>query len=255
MQDPKPVIFDEMTHAEVSALIERGMTMAIMPTGATEQHGLHLPLLVDYFLAHRIALGVSTNTGIPVFPPLPFGHSGNHSGFPATLSLRPETFQQVAEEICEWAYDTGFRKLLFLSGNLPNVPPLQSAIVNVLRRTPDMQIRAMNWWDITPELQAMFYGDESYGRCHGNIVETAIMRYFRDDLVKMDKSYAHPGKGVRLFFHYMHKDVSRDGHQGDPTGATPELGERIYRMAVDGLSEQVKRALVETKPDLYADGA
>jgi creatinine amidohydrolase len=244
----KPVIFDELSHPQVKHLIESGMNMAILPVGAVEQHSLHLPLNVDYLIAREIALRVSAATGVPMLPALPFGHSSNHTGFSGTLSLKPETFQKVIEELCDWIYSTGFRKLLFLNGNLPNQFPLASAITNTIVKYPDFRLRAMNWWDITPELRAWFSADESFGRCHGNIAETALMLHLRKDLVDMSQTYAMEGKGVRPFFHYPHAAVSRDGHQGDPTKATPELGEKMMRVAVDSLAQQVKAALTEEPP-------
>ena len=246
----QPIVYDELSWFAAKALVEGGMDMVIMPTGATEQHGPHLPLNVDYLVAYRIALGVSERTGIPVLPPLPVGHSGGHAGIPGTLSLRPETFQKVVEEIAEGVYATGFRRLLFLNGHLPNTGPLEGAMVNLRVLHPDFKLRSLSWWDITPEIQERFYGDESYGVPHGNIVETSIMRYFRDDLVDMAQAKKVGGKGEKLFFYYLLRQVSLSGHCGDPSGATVELGEQLYRMAVDGLVPQIEKALSEEPPEL-----
>lgn len=246
----KPLLLDELSHPQVNALIAGGMNMAMLPVGAVEQHSLHLPLNVDYFLAQQIAGGVSAATGVPVLPALPYGHSANHTGFPGTFSLRPETFQKVIEELCDWSYGMGLRKLLFVNGNLPNQFPLQCAIANVMLKHPDFRLRAMNWWDINAELRNWFGTDESFGRCHGNVAETALMLHLRPDLVDMAKTYPMPGKGKRLFFHYPHAAVSRDGHQGDPTSATAEMGAQMFRLAVAGLAEQVRAALAETAPAL-----
>jgi creatinine amidohydrolase len=86
--------------------------------------------------------------------------------------------------------------VLFLNGNLPNQFPLQCAIANVGTRYADMRLRALNWWDINPEVRAWFATDESFGRCHVNVAETALMLHLRPDLVDMSKTYAMPGKGV-----------------------------------------------------------
>ena len=99
-----------------------------------------------------------------------------------------------------------------------------------------------------PELQEHFYIDESYGVPHGNIVETSIMRYFRDDLVDMKKAKKVAGKGKRLFFYYLLRQVSPAGYCGDPSGSTVEYGEKLYRMAVDGLVPRVRKALTEEPP-------
>jgi creatinine amidohydrolase len=121
------------------------MDMVILPVGAVEQHSLHLPLNVDYLLPDQIARAVSAETGVPVMPPIPYGHSSNHAGFPGTFSLRPETLQLVVEELCGWVYDCGFRKVLFLNGNLPNQFPLQCAVINLITKHPDFRLRTLNW--------------------------------------------------------------------------------------------------------------
>ena len=59
----KPIVYDELSWVAARDLVEGGMDMAIMPTGATEQHGPHLPMNVDYLVAYRIALGVSGAQG------------------------------------------------------------------------------------------------------------------------------------------------------------------------------------------------
>lgn len=246
----KPFLFDELSHPQVKALIDGGMRMAMLPVGAVEQHSLHLPLNVDYLVATEITRAVSAETGVPVLPALPYGHSSNHTGFPGTFSLRPETFQKVIEELADWSYGMGLRKLVFVNGNLPNQFPLQCAIINVTTKYSDFRLRNINWWDINAELQNWFRTDESFGRCHGNVAETALMLHLRPDLVDMTKTYAMPGRGQRLFFHYPHGAVSTDGHQGDPTKATPELGARMFRLAVTSLAEQIRAALKEEPPAL-----
>lgn len=245
---PRPIIYDELTSPEIKRLVDSGMDMAIMPTGATEQHGPHLPLSVDYLCAFRIALGVSAETGIPVFPAMPYGHSSGHRGFPGTLSLRPETFQAVVEDVAEWAHASGFRRLLFLNGHLLNEAALANAMANLRGRFENFKLAVITWWDITPELQKRFHGDEHYGMGHGNVVETSLMRYFRDDLVHME--HARPGHGQRekLFFYYLIRQLSSAGYMGDPSRATPELGEELYKMAVNGLIPRILAALKEEPP-------
>lgn len=244
----KPVKFDELNTFTLQALIDGGMRTAILPTGATEQHGSHLPLCLDYVCAERIALGVSEKTGVPVFPALPFGHSGAHVGFPGNLSLRPETFQRVIEELAQWSYDMGFRQLIFLNGHLPNLFPLQCAVTNLMVANSDFQLKALNWWDISPELQKHMFGDNSFGFPHGNLAETALMRYLRDDIVDMSKATPIAGQNKKLFWSYLMRGISRTGHLGDPRPATAEFGGRLYQLAVDGLSEQLIAARSETAP-------
>ena len=246
----KPVLLDELSHDAIRRLTEGGMDMVMLPIGAVEQHSLHLPLNVDYLLAQAIARGVSALTGVPVLPAVPYGHSSNHRGFHGTYSLRPETFQRIIEELCDWMHADGFRKVLFVNGNLPNQFPIQCAIANLGSRHPDMRLRSVNWWDINPDLRNWFSTDESFGRCHANVAETSLMLHLRPDLVDMSKTYAMPGKGVRPFWHYPHAMVSRDGHQGDPSKATAERGKAMFDLAVESLADQVRKARNEGAPDL-----
>ena len=246
--NPKPLLLDELNHPQVKGLIARGMDMVMLPVGAVEQHSLHMPLNVDWLLAQEIARGVSALTQVPVLPAIPYGHSSNHRGFPGTYSLKPETFQKVIEEMLDWMHAEGFRRVLFVNGNLPNQFPLASAIANAGARYSDLRMRAMSWWDINPELKAWFATDESFGRCHANVAETSLMLHLRPDLVDMSKTYRMAGQGLKPFFHYPHALVSRDGHQGDPSSATPEAGKRYFELAVNSLAEQVRAALVENPP-------
>jgi creatinine amidohydrolase/Fe(II)-dependent formamide hydrolase-like protein len=74
------------------------------------------------------------------------------------------------------------------------------------------------------------------------------MRYLRDDLVDMSKATSVPGQGKKLFFSYLLRNITRTGHLGDPSASTVELGEKLYRMAVDGLASQLKSARTEVPP-------
>lgn len=246
----QPVLLEECSYDEVTRLVKGGMDMVILPTGAVEQHSLHMSINVDAVVADEIARAVSARTGVPMLPTLPYGHSSNHRGFPGTFSIKPETYMKVMEDLADWVWASGFRRLVFLNANLPNQYPLQCAIANIFMKYPEMYLRSLNWWEATPEIRAAVTADESFGRIHANSAETSIMMYLRPHLVDLSKTYMMPGRGQRLFFHYPHICVSHTGHQGDPRRATPEEGKRIIDMVVNAVSEQIKAGLKETFPDL-----
>jgi creatinine amidohydrolase len=77
------------------------MDMVIVPVGACEQHGPHLPLAVDTIDRYEIAKRVSAKTGVPVIPPMMYGCSQSHGKFPGTLSIRPETMIRMLSEPAE----------------------------------------------------------------------------------------------------------------------------------------------------------
>ena len=128
----KPVLWQNLTWEDVAALRDQGITMAILPVGATEQHGPHLPLGVDTLSAEAVAHGASALTGIPVLPSLAYGCSLGHSPkWPGTISLRPETLSKLVLEIAEWLNSAGFDRLLLLNGHVTNWAPLRCGLENI----------------------------------------------------------------------------------------------------------------------------
>ena len=121
-------------------------------------------------------------------------------------------------------------------------------MANLRARHEDLKVAVITWWDITPEIQAQFHGDENCGMGHGNVVETSMIRHFRDDLVHMDKARPFKGRREKYFFYYLIRQLSDVGYMGDPSRATREMGDEIYRKAVDGLVRQVEMARQEEPP-------
>lgn len=241
-----------MTFRQLDELVKSGRDMVILPVGAVEQHSLHMPLCVDYVIADEIGRAVSAQTGIAMLPTLPYGSSANHRGFAGTFSLKPQTLQLILEELTDWIYETGFRRLVFLNGNLPNQYPMHCAVPNIGQRYPDLLVRVLNWWEVNSEVREWAVADESYGRIHAAQAETSIFMHLRPDLVNLSKAYPLPGKGKRLFFHYPHICVSETGHQGDPTKANAEEGKRMFDKVIASLSAMLSAAEKETAP--YTNG-
>ena len=117
-----------MTSDEIRDTVAPGMDLALFPVGAAEQHGPHLATSTDTMSPQEIVWRVSDATGAVVLPALPYGLSLCHTThWPGTLSLHPPTMSQVIVEIGRWVVASGFKRLIFLSGNGPNAPPLENA--------------------------------------------------------------------------------------------------------------------------------
>jgi creatinine amidohydrolase len=108
------ILWDDLSWKDIQKLTQ-GMKMVIIPIGACEQHGPHLPLSVDTIDCYEVAKRVSAKTRVPVIPPLTYGCSQSHGNFPGTLSLRPETMIRMICDIVEWLYRSGIRKILLLN--------------------------------------------------------------------------------------------------------------------------------------------
>ena len=99
-KDRKPVKWEELSWEQIAKIRDDGIDMVMLPVGATEQHGLHLPTGVDTLSAVAIAEGVSAVTRIPMLPAMAYGCSLGHSKkWPGTLPLRPETLSKIISEL------------------------------------------------------------------------------------------------------------------------------------------------------------
>jgi creatinine amidohydrolase len=116
----------------------------IFIVGACEQHG-YLSLLTDIKIPLALADAASTQTGVPIAPPLNFGISPYFARYPGTLSLRTQTFIAVIEDLVRWVHAQGFRRLLFLNGHGGNDPATEvlSELVNEL---PGLKVDWYSWW-------------------------------------------------------------------------------------------------------------
>jgi creatinine amidohydrolase len=245
----KPILWEELSWKDVDKLTKT-TKMAIIPTAACEQHGPHLPLSVDAIDCYEVAKRVSAETGVPVVPPLIYGCSQSHGGFPGTLSLRPETMTRIICEISEWLHKSGIRKILILNGHMWNWGPIYSARENLRYDFSDLQVRVLNWWETTPQTMSKLVEDcpvfPSY--IHANIAETACVLAARPDLVDMKEAVDE--NDYETFFEYKMDQYTESGVVGrGATKATAELGENLFRMVVNELVPMVKKALKENAPN------
>jgi creatinine amidohydrolase len=242
-----PILWSELTWEQISALRDRGIKMAILPVGATEQHGLHLPVGVDTLSAIAVAHGVSAQTGIPVLPALPYGCSLGHSKkWAGTISLRPETLSALILEIAEWVYSAGFERLLLLNGHVTNWAPLRCGLENVRHHYPHLRIALRSLWEISPTIHQFYHHDAV--NFHANCAETSVMLALRPDLVQIDRAVDEPDRSAGCFFAYTVNHESVHGGVGAPSKADAEFGNRILEACITELSAQLQRAIVEGTP-------
>ena len=243
----QPVLWEELTWEQITALRDDGMNMVILPVGATEQHGLHLPVGVDTFSAIAVAHGVSAKTGIPVLPALPYGCSLGHSKkWAGTLSLRPETLAKLVLEIAEWVYSAGFNRLLLLNGHVTNWAPLRCGLENARHTYPDLRVALRSIWEIAPSIHHFYHQDAA--NFHANCAETSVMLALRPDLVQIDRAVDEPDRSAGCFFAYTVNQESVYGAVGTPSKADLSFGKQILETCIAELSEQLKRALAEGTP-------
>ena len=113
----------EMTSPEFREAAKT-IQIALVPVGATEQHGPNLALATDYVVAHRLAQAIARrlHPSAVVVPPFPFGFSHHHTGFAGTITIGPETFAAVCMDVARSLKRDGIRHLLFVNGHQGNMP-------------------------------------------------------------------------------------------------------------------------------------
>ncbi|MDD7927340.1 mycofactocin biosynthesis peptidyl-dipeptidase MftE [Actinomycetospora chibensis] len=201
----------------------------LVPVGATEQHGPHLPLGTDT----AIAAAVAARSGLPVAPALPYGASGEHETFPGTVSIGTEILAAVIVELgrsaCRFA-----RRLVLVNGHGGNVGALRAAVA-LLRS----EGRDVAWFPCgVPGADA-----------HAGHHETGVMLALAPDTVRPD--LAAPGNTAPLrelmpaISAGSVRDVSPSGVLGDPTGATAGEGAETVSVIVAALVTAVERWAVD----------
>ncbi|MDR1824458.1 MAG: creatininase family protein [Bifidobacteriaceae bacterium] len=242
----QPIQWDELPWPAVPALMA-ATHAALIPVGATEQHGPHLPLNVDSVITREIALAVSATTGIPVVPTVEYGVSGSHGDFPGTLTLQPETMIMVMADLTESLYRSGVRQYIFLNGHIWNNASLDVTAEKLRSRHDDVRVRSIGYVTMYPGAEVD--GHVRYGRAlmHANYFETSVMLYLRPDLVDMTRAVSQPD--TDSFWDYRMDQVSGSGVWGnDVAEANAAHGQAEFARCVTTTARALAAAIREPQP-------
>ena len=238
---PPTVFLGEMTNPEVEAFLREHHTV-IIPTGATEQHGPHGPLLTDVLIPQEIARRIAPTIGAVVAPPINYALSYPHTGFTGLVQIRIPTFMALIEDLCVSFATAGFKRIIFLNGHYDNTYAIAYGCANAADKLPrDAKAFPVNYWDaLTPQEADEFLGLKN--GMHANRAETSAVLRINPDLVDMDRANAefppfpeytiNTGPVHTAFFFTAPGSVfwaTRSGTWGDARDSTPEAGERYLQ--------------------------
>ncbi len=254
---PPDRFFPYLTWTQVRDMPDKANVVIVQPIGAIEQHGPHLPLVVDAAIATAI-LGKALKklpAEVPAYalPPLCYGKSNEHWHFPGTITLTAQTLIATLTEVAESLYRAGFRKLVLMNAH-GGQPQVMEIVARDLHQTyEDFFVFPLFTWR-APHCAGEFLTpkEKEFG-IHAGDAETSMMLSILPDQVRMEEAVAEYPHGLpedsllsmegKLPFAWTTRDLSRSGVLGDPTTATKEKGDRLW--------ESVSNGWVKVLEDIY----
>jgi creatinine amidohydrolase len=254
-----PVAVGQLTWSEYAERLRQAAAV-LLPIGALEQHGQHLPLESDTRITEALAARVATVVGGLVLPPVAYGarslaRSGGGTSFPGTTDLDGTTLIALVRDILREQHRHGARRLVVLLGHGENEAfAVEGA--ELARRAvgdPVLKILVIGWWHMVPaEALAPLFpeGFPGWDLEHAARVETALMLSLAPELVRADRigpidpivappyTVLPTPKGA----------VPPQGSLADPRGATAKMGQSLVELITKRLAETVERVFEIVRP-------
>lgn len=227
-------LLEEMSWPEIEAGLE-GVKTIILPVGATEEHGPHLPVFTDTIQAVEVAKEAARIRGVYIAPPVHYGICRSTRGFPGTITVSHDSLRSYIHDILLSFYDSGFRKVMILTGHAggQHISALEQAC-QMAASERDFLVSMVSLFDLI-DMKAV----EAKGDGHSGEIETSMMMQIRGDLVK-GKPAAYFPKRPRFLQLRDVRHLMNNGIMGDPSRASPEKGKLFFDMAVRGVLEALE---------------
>ena len=246
----KPIILEHLAWPEIAELREKNGGLLMLPMGATEQHGPHLPVGMDTLLVEKVCAAASARTGVPLMSALRYTVSQGHTPkWPGTFSLRHETFIAAIRELASWAVATGWKRLLLVNSHFGNDAPARVAVDQLrLEYMGRLQVGLLHVFQCGQGVWETYTDDAA--DLHANRAETSLMLHLFPELVRMDRlqSSDDEDRTGGAVFSYPVAQTSLNGVTGKPSDATPEEGEELFGKMVEGLCTVLEKAKTEQPP-------
>jgi creatinine amidohydrolase len=234
MTADESVLLAERTWSEVEAALDEGTRTAIVAVGAIEQHGPHLPLIMDALsgdeLAERIAAKLGDALAAPMIRP---GCSGHHMEFPGTITIPPETLMDLIRSYCRSLSEHGFEHVVLVPTHGGNFAPVNTVAPEVAREI-DANVIAVADLDELMERQneGLREGGVEYEEpvVHAGAVETAIVLAVKEGLVRTDElEVGHEGEiSTSSLLSEGFESITENGVLGDPRRRPPRPEKRFW---------------------------
>ena len=214
----------------------RQIIWGIIPIGAVEAYGLHLPLGTDGLVAERLADLLGEKLPAFVCPLIPVGYSSRFAQFPGTLSVAPSILEEYVFEIGRSLASHGIKKLLFLNGHAGNVQAISYAMERLQEKYGVLCVQ-LDVWRFLQSVSRGIVSDVEQAAGHASELMTSVMLHFYPHLVHLSKvpQTIEPVQKRREGLITVHKLNPQENLalSGNPLPATSEKGAQIIKMALE----------------------
>ncbi|HEY9705486.1 MAG TPA: creatininase family protein [Allocoleopsis sp.] len=245
---PENRFFAYLTWKEIAEMPNKENVVIIQPIGAIEQHGHHLPIIVDSAIGMAVLGKALTELDpeIPAYslPNLYYGKSNEHWHFPGTITLSSETLISLLTEVGESIYRAGFRKLVFMNshGGQPQIMDIVARDLHI--KHGDFWVFPLFTWRVPHLTKDVLSPLEIKSGLHAGDAETSLLLSILPQFVNMSEAITEyppdlPEKSLisvegKIPFAWATKDISKSGVIGDPSSATKEKGDHILESLAKG---------------------
>jgi creatinine amidohydrolase len=256
---PHPRDLTRLRAPQVAELITE-RSILVQPLGAIEQHGPHLPLNTDLLIASAVAEAAVGRVGdeldVWLLPPLAYTKSNEHAWSAGTIWLSARTLLSVLEDVGRCVATLPARRLVFFNGHGGN-----SALLQVANREVRLATGLMTFLTHpgTPADQGGLSPASELGMgIHGGTDETSMVLHLAPELVDLTSGTRNVPEAIaanryvrfggKVAFGWLSNDFGPDGHIGDPTSASAELGRTLFEAAVDAFAAGLAEIAAFTLP-------
>jgi len=255
----RPHILGELTWPEAKERLQE-VDLALLPVGAIEQHGPHLPLDTDAFDADYLSRRVAEACSDPkplVLPVIPYGVSYHHDDFKGTISVSNDSLSKMVYDIGMACARNGVTKLVIVNGHGGNSPTLQFA-AQMINRDAHIFVAVDTGETSDVDMAELC---ETPNDVHAGEFETSTSLAIRPDLVKMERAEAFVPNFSSRYLNFSARrsvewyaqtvKISPTGVLGDPTKASAEKGRQMWKIMVANLVELVEELKGLTLEEIY----
>ena len=240
---------DRLAWPAVKAQIDAGRDTVVMALGATEQHGLHMPLATDALIGDHLARVVAERLDAFLAPTVRIGCSQHHVGFAGTISLSEETYHGLIAEVVRSLLSGGFARIVLLPTHGGNFAPLAAALEKLEEHE---RARVLALTDLGVLFEIAQIGEREFGvplgegGLHAGEWETSLMLAIHPELVRLDDAEAgftgDAQEAVAAMFADGVASISPNGAIGDPGRSSAGHGARYWDSIIAMFFEQIEAA-------------